>query len=278
MSRPWVLVPALSTLRAEFNEVWPGRDHASDGTVADAAHYAGGTSDHIPDEESSALAGKDGDDVNEVHGLDVDDDLDDDDPEAMERSVQIIVRRHRDGRDTRLQNVIYRRRIWSRSWGWTERPYTGSSPHTEHAHFSARYTDGAESDRRPWGLADAREDDFVDKATFFAWMNEWSQTAEGRHNLASAVATTDNVVNINDPDGKKDAGLQSLIRWGDVRATQARDNAAAAHERANEAVTIGERVEAKVDDVLAALAGAPGGDTGSSSSTKASAAKSAKSS
>lgn len=278
MSRPWVLVPCLDELRAEFNEVWPGRDHASDGTVADAAHYAGGTSDHIPDEESSKLSGKDSDDVNEVHGLDVDDDLDPDDPEAMERAVQRIVRRHRDGADDRLQNVIYRRRIWSRSWGWTQQPYNGASAHTEHAHFSSRYGTTQERDRRPWGLADVREDDFVDKATFFAWMNEWSETPEGRHNLASAVATTDNVVNINDPDGKKDAGLQSLIRWGDVRATQARDNAAAAYERANEAVTIGERVEAKVDDVLAALAGGPGGDTGSSSSTKASAAKSAKSS
>ncbi len=59
--------------------------------------------------------------------------------------------------DDRLQNVIYNRRIWSRSWGWTAREYTGSNPHDKHAHFSSRYTTAAESNTRPWGLLAAEE-------------------------------------------------------------------------------------------------------------------------
>jgi hypothetical protein len=36
----------------------------------------------------------------------------------------------------RLQNVIWYGHIWSRSWGWTRRDYTGSDPHTNHPHIS----------------------------------------------------------------------------------------------------------------------------------------------
>lgn len=147
----WTLVPCLVSLRNEFNQLAPGRDKRSDGSIADAAHVAGGTSDHIGDEQTAALRGKDADKVNEVHAIDVDVDL----KKAgwsMSRCVQIIVTRHRDGRDNRLQYVIWNRTIWSASWGWTGRVYTGASPHTEHAHFSARYDTARENDSRPWGL------------------------------------------------------------------------------------------------------------------------------
>lgn len=36
----------------------------------------------------------------------------------------------------RLMNIIWQRGIWSRSWGWTRRAYTGSDPHTNHPHIS----------------------------------------------------------------------------------------------------------------------------------------------
>lgn len=159
----WVLVPCLSSLRAEFNAIAPGRDRASDGSIGDAAHFAGGTSDHIPDEQSSALRGKDTDSRNEVHAIDVDKDL-----RAagwtMQKAVQIIVTRHRTGRDNRLQYVIFDGKIWSASWGWTARKYTGSNPHDKHAHFSSRYGTSQENNTRPWGLlaavtAPKQEDD-----------------------------------------------------------------------------------------------------------------------
>ncbi|GGK89085.1 hypothetical protein [Mangrovihabitans endophyticus] len=159
----WSLVPCLVSLRNEFNRLAPGRDHASDGSIGDSAH-AQSSSDHNPD-ETGRTPYSDADNINEVHAIDVDDDL----RKAgwnMQRCVDIIVGRHRSGKDNRLQYVIYNRRIWSRSWGWTARVYTGMSPHTEHAHFSARYGSGSgnsnpENNTSPWGLlaADKSEDD-----------------------------------------------------------------------------------------------------------------------
>ena len=151
----WVLVPCLVSLRNEFNLLSPARDKASDGAIGDTSHSAS-SSDHNPD-ESGNTPYDDSDDIDEVHAIDVDSDL----KKAgwtMTKCVEIVVTRHREGRDNRLQNVIYNRRIWSRSWGWTAREYTGASAHTEHAHFSARYTTDQERDTRPWGLLAAEEE------------------------------------------------------------------------------------------------------------------------
>jgi hypothetical protein len=145
----WILVPCLVTLRNEFNQLSPSRDKASDGAVGDPRHAAT-ASDHNPDETGSTPT-KDADKVNEVHAIDVDKDL----RKAgwdMPRALKVIITRHRTGEDDRLQNVIYNRTIWSRSWGWTARAYNGSNPHDKHAHFSARYTTAQEADIRPWGL------------------------------------------------------------------------------------------------------------------------------
>lgn len=145
----WVLVPCLTSLRNEFNLLAPDRDLASDGSIGDTDHAAS-SSDHNPDETGNTPY-EDADNINEVHAIDVDDDLRK--PGwTMQRCVNIITTRHREGEDNRLQNVIYNRRIWSRSWGWTPQPYTGRNAHTEHAHFSARYTTAQENDTRPWGL------------------------------------------------------------------------------------------------------------------------------
>ncbi|GGK88812.1 hypothetical protein [Mangrovihabitans endophyticus] len=159
----WILVPSLVSLRNEFNLLAPGRDHTSDGSIGDTAHSQT-SSDHNPD-ETGKTPYEDSDNINEVHAIDVDDDL----RKAgwtMQRCVQIIVERHRSGKDNRLQNVIYNRHIWSRSWGWTTRTYTGTNPHTEHAHFSARYGSGSgssnpENGTSPWGLLE--EDDSMTK-------------------------------------------------------------------------------------------------------------------
>jgi len=168
----WILVPCLVSLRNEFNAVAPGRDRASDGSIGDPAH-AQTSSDHNPD-ETGVTPYEDADSRNEVHAIDVDKDLNT--PGwTMEKAVEIIVKRHRSGRDDRLQNVIFNRRIWSRSWGWTAREYTGSNPHDKHAHFSARYTTAQESDTRPWGLLEAEDDDMatITQSDFNARMDAW---------------------------------------------------------------------------------------------------------
>jgi hypothetical protein len=168
----WILVPCLVSLRSEVNRLAPSRDKASDGSIGDAAH-AQESSDHNPDETGNTPY-EDADNINEVHAIDVDDDLRK--PGwTMDKCLEIIITRHRDGRDNRLQNVIYNRRIWSRSWGWTARAYTGANAHTEHAHFSARYTTAQESDTRPWGLLEAEDDDMatITQTDFNARMDSW---------------------------------------------------------------------------------------------------------
>lgn len=145
----WILVPSLVSLRNEFTALAPERDKTSDGSIGDPAH-ASSSSDHNPD-ETGATPYEDSDRTNEVHAIDVDKDLNR--PGwTMERAVQVIVREHKAGRDNRLQYVIFNRRIWSRSWSWTERVYDGPNPHDKHAHFSCRYTTAQESDTSPWGL------------------------------------------------------------------------------------------------------------------------------
>ncbi len=155
MAVDWVLVACLVSLRNEFNKLAPSRDRSSDGSIGDSAH-AESSSDHNPD-ETGATPSEDADNINEVHAIDVDADLRKS-GWSMAKAVEVIVTRHRDGRDNRLQNVIYNRRIWSRSWGWTARTYTGSNPHDKHAHFSSRYTTPQESDTRSWGLLEADDD------------------------------------------------------------------------------------------------------------------------
>lgn len=175
----WVLVPCLVSLRDEFNTLAPSRDKSSDGSIGDSAH-ASSSSDHNPD-ETGTTPYEDADNLNEVHAIDVDVEL----RKAgwsMAKAVEIIVTRHRSGADDRLQNVIYNRRIWSRSWGWTAREYTGSNPHDKHAHFSSRYTTAAESNTRPWGLLEAEDDGMAEMSqeTFNARMNAWAKTDAGR--------------------------------------------------------------------------------------------------
>lgn len=257
MSRPWVLVPSLVALRAEFDQLRPHRDRRSDGTIGDQAH-AGSSSDHNPD-ETGRTPFTDADDLNEVHALDVDADLDPDRPDLMERVIaDVLLPRLRAAVETRLQNIIYNRRIWSRSSGWVQKPYRGASPHTGHAHFSARYTTAQEIDTRPYGLAALEAE--MDRDEFLGHFRAALQQPDIRREIAEAVVLTDNVVTLDWPDGDRDAGVQSLIRWPGGHAAAARDSAdtagnfaRAAHERANEAAAIGERVEAKLDALIEAL-------------------------
>ena len=168
----WVLVPCLVSLRTEFNTLAPSRDRNSDGSIGDSAH-ASSSSDHNPD-ETGATPYEDADSTNEVHAIDVDADL----RKAgwtMAKAVEVIVTRHRSGADNRLQNVIFNRRIWSQSWGWTARTYTGSNPHDKHAHFSSRYTTTQERDTRRWGLLEAEDDGMagITQTDFNARMDSW---------------------------------------------------------------------------------------------------------
>ncbi len=125
------LVPPGVNLRDEFNKINPKRDRSSDGWIGDN-HHKLSISDHNPRDDGAVLA------------LDVDVD-----GVPMGRIVAYLVGECRAGRETRLQYIIYRRVIWSRSWGWKARAYHGLNPHTRHAHFSSRPGAAGGS----WGVA-----------------------------------------------------------------------------------------------------------------------------
>ncbi|MEU4688194.1 hypothetical protein [Actinoplanes sp. NPDC023714] len=234
----WILVPCLKSLRSEFNALAPNRDKGSDGSIGDSSH-AGQRSDHNPD-ETGATPYEDADSRNEVHAVDVDADLRK--PGwTMLRAVEIIVIRHREGRDDRLQNVIYNRRIWSRSWGWTAREYTGASAHTEHAHFSSRYTTAQEDDTGPWGLLEAD----VTKSEFTAWMTEWARSKAGREAIAQAVLTYDPG---KDASGKIPAG--GIVNPGSDAPGNPTITGSFALNRAAVAAMLGYEIRAKVDELL----------------------------
>lgn len=157
----WVLVPCLVALRTEFNEVSPRRDKGADGSIGDSSHSS--SSDHTPDEDSDILRDHDADSKNEVHALDIDSSGPWPGGWAWFNAIILaIVERHRAGKDSRLRYVIWNKRIASASSDWRWVKYTGSSdPHTNHAHFSSRYTTAQENDTSSWGVADGNEDDMA---------------------------------------------------------------------------------------------------------------------
>lgn len=147
----WVLIPCLVKLFSEFDIIAPYRDTASDGRVGDTAHQ-GSVSDHNPDETGN-VPSHDADSINEVHAIDVDNNLNS--YITMEDVIQFLLSecRKENGTDRgRLKYIIYNKRIWEAKNNWEQRAYTGSSPHTEHAHFSAEYDSNLESDISTWGL------------------------------------------------------------------------------------------------------------------------------
>lgn len=131
------LISGLILLRAEFDDINPNRDRHSDGWIGDTAHQQH-VSDHNPDVNGV------------VHAIDVDKD-----GVPMGRIVAFIVARCRAGQERRLQYVIYRRTIWSASWGWKARAYKGVNPHLEHAHFSESRDGSLTHGAGSWGIAAA---------------------------------------------------------------------------------------------------------------------------
>jgi hypothetical protein len=152
----WVLTRGLTTVRNEFDAVWPGRDKASDGSKGDPAHAAS-VSGHNPDRTGRAEY-KDGDSLDEVRAIDVDRDLVPGSAvDWMELVIQYLVRKARAGGYIPFRYIIYKRRIWSRTDGWVTRTYTGANAHNEHTHFSGDYTQTADNWTGSLGLASVRD-------------------------------------------------------------------------------------------------------------------------
>jgi hypothetical protein len=157
-------LPGVAARRVQPARAGPRQGR--DGSIGDSAHT--GSSDHTPDEDSDVLRDHDADSKNEVHALDIDSSGpwpgSVTDFSAFNLMIRELVAREKAEYESpvmvgRLKYVIWNRQIASRSWGWTWRAYDGADPHTNHAHFSARYESGPESDTRPWGVA--KEDDMA---------------------------------------------------------------------------------------------------------------------
>lgn len=172
----WELIRCLVALRNEFNILAPGRDKGADGSIGDSAHTS--RSDHTPDEDSVYLRDHDADSKNEVHALDID--STGPWPRSFGSIVQAIIAGEKakwlDANDRcRLEYVIFNGKIYSRTRDFEPRDYTGSDPHTNHAHFSGRYLTTTENDTRPWGVLTLTpppggkgDDSMADMADFFA--------------------------------------------------------------------------------------------------------------
>lgn len=177
-----IVVADLLDLQKEINTVGPKRDHGADGTIGDKAHQQE-SSDHNPDDTPGVKTPfTDPDKIPEVHALDADNSGPWLPGWNMGRIVAIVVGRHHSGVMDVLQNVIYMGTIWSRTWGWTSRPYDGADQHTGHAHFSSRYGSGAgasnpENYTGSWGIVDALNADQgeADVEAADVWEVQWGE-------------------------------------------------------------------------------------------------------
>lgn len=135
------LVAAGVQLRKQIDQRWPRRDRRSDGWIGDAAHQSR-RSDHNPDARGW------------VHAIDIDADLDKDDPHAAQRLADQIVAYARSGLpgSDRIKYVVFNDRIASGTYKDTWWKWRGSGyGHLHHIHVS--FTDKAPvTGRRPFPL------------------------------------------------------------------------------------------------------------------------------
>lgn len=138
----WKLTDGLDNLRDQVNATFPTRDHASDGTIGDAAHQAE-VSGHNPDDAAGAVAEWNGDpdSTPEVRAWDMDTDL------GQGVSAQEFVDHVRalPGLAGVIRYMIYNRKMYHERDGFAPTPYTGASAHTEHVHFSGAWSQAADN-------------------------------------------------------------------------------------------------------------------------------------
>lgn len=133
----WFPAPAITKLNQEIQANWPDRDTASDGVLGDASHQAK-KSDHNPA----------WDEPEPFTGIVRATDRDDDGWPALDVQA-FILDRCRSGAERRLAYLIHNRKIYSATYGWVERDYTGDNPHESHIHFSLAH-DMTNFDDSPW--------------------------------------------------------------------------------------------------------------------------------
>lgn len=134
----WRIARSLSTLRTEINAWAPNRSRISDGTIGDPAHQAR-ASRHNPNRHGVVTA------LDITH-----------DPKGG-CDIHALARRLVKTPHPELEYVISDGQIAKRRTGFKWERYTGSNPHTRHAHFAVgRGTDADPQppydSTQPWGV------------------------------------------------------------------------------------------------------------------------------
>ena len=136
---PWHTAPSLVALRREIDTRWSGRSRISDGVIGDSRHGRSTNSHNPVGASNGPRVGTRG----AVHAMDITASGID-----VNRVLNAVIG------DSRVWYVIHDGKIWSRTYSWAARPYSGD-PHTTHVHINLREdsqsaaTD-AENSTRSW--------------------------------------------------------------------------------------------------------------------------------
>lgn len=140
MKKSWKLCAAAEQMRKEINALYPNRDKRSDGAVGDTSHQAR-KSDHNPDWENGGF----------VRAIDIDEDLlgakKPDPVEANKLCLQLV---ELGKKDKRLKYIIFEGKIYSATYKWASKPYTGVNAHSHHIHVS--FNVSGDTDGRPFNI------------------------------------------------------------------------------------------------------------------------------
>lgn len=237
---------SIDRLWNDFLKTFPYKDRSSDGWIGDAAHQQE-SSGHNPDDTPGVTAERsDADSKQEVRAIDEDSDLRDPRGITMQQVIDRMLQTPNDLK--RLIYIIFNRQIWKKSNGWKKETYTGSSPHTEHGHFSG--DPAFDEDGSEWtSVTSFKEDDDMantwtepltqgnpgfaghqrDTALAFAWESAYqaNEKADEIKSQLSAMNTTMTAILDLLKSGGGDIDTATVIAHMDTLAQQelSRDNA-----------------------------------------------------
>lgn len=201
----WFPAPVIGSLLAEVNARYPHRDKASDGIIGDPSHAAR-VSEHNPCWTCT------GQYYGIVRAVDVDSGPDGDPNHDLVRQLL-----HAVIGDPRVWYVISNRVIYSRTYGWQARAYTGADAHTSHVHIS--FTFEGCFDTSPFFATKRRTT--PPKISVHKAKVEFLRVVQGHQPRYSIdVLRCQRLMNarLGRDDVKVDglAGPRTLARWGDL--------------------------------------------------------------
>jgi hypothetical protein len=129
----WFLAPSLKKLFADVDAKWPHRSKAWDGSIGDASHAAR-KSEHNPNRDTHDAVPDGAVTAIDITSADIDA------PWVIKHLIN----------DPRVWYVIHDGTIWSRTYKFAARKYTGANSHTHHIHVSLNQNKQAVNDVEDW--------------------------------------------------------------------------------------------------------------------------------